>query len=95
MFKLQECLRNKIKQARRKLQKQGDDGDEGTSRKRRRKSGNDQCSGGILFNGVNDSQDDPHSVEDHCKVMPEDTKEKASSRDAALFPLLKSAYSSR
>ena len=94
MHKIQECLRNRIKQARCKLQKKGNNGDEGTSKKRQRKSRNDQLFRRYPLQRSNDPLDDPHSVEDHCKAMSEEMK-KASPRDTLLLPLLKSTYSSR
>ena len=93
MHKIQECLRNRIKQARRKLHKMGDEGAEGTAPKRQRKSSHNH-----LFRRYTVTQggsaDDPRSVEEDCKAMCAEMK-KGSPRDQVLLPLLKSTYNSR
>jgi hypothetical protein len=91
------CLRNRVKQAKRKLRSKGVVADEdGSTPKRQRKSGNNDH----LFRrypaqgGGGGSLDDPRSIEEHCKGMREEMK-KASPRDHVLLPLLKSTYEDR
>lgn len=94
MHKIQECFRNRVKQARRKLQRKGDLEEDSSAPKRPRKSGHKDH----LFRRYpvtpSDSLDDPRSIDEHCKGMCAEMK-KGSPRDHLLLPLLKSTYNSR
>ena len=84
-----------FKAAKRKLQRKGIEGEEGSMSKHPKKS----VHNGHLFRRYPMQQgssplDDPHSIDEHCKAMTTEM-EKACPRDQVLLPLLKSTYDSR
>ena len=93
--RIQECLRNRIKAAKRKLQKKGIKGEEGSTSKRQNKSGhNSQLFRRYPVQQGSNPVDDPRSIDERCKAMTTEM-EKARPRDQVLLPLLKSTYDSR
>ena len=93
--RIQECLRNRIKAAKKKLQK------------RELRERKEACQGAQKNSGHNSRLfrrypvqqgssplDDPHSIDEHCKAMTTEWRKHVLC-DQVLLPLLKSTYDSR